>query len=59
MIDKYIEEAVTAMMAVEIQEIIDRQNVAFEKHERNLKKIRQEYEQRMIKLGRNNRKAEE
>ena len=59
MIDKYIEEAETAMMAVEAQEIIDRQNVAFEKHERNLKKIRQEYEQRMIKLGRNNRKAEE
>ena len=55
MIDKYIEEAVTAMMAVEAQEIIDRQNVAFEKHERNLKKIRQEYEQRTITLCRNNR----
>jgi len=44
MIDKNIEEAVNAMMLQEIQDIIERQENAFEKYIQNLEDIHSNYE---------------
>ncbi|HAQ17776.1 MAG TPA: hypothetical protein DCR40_00925 [Prolixibacteraceae bacterium] len=48
---KLIQDTVNAMMLPRIQKIIDDQNQALEKYERNIKKIRKRHENGMKKSG--------